>query len=171
MNSEEAKPYIYKRFKLLPPDPEEYVAAFEQKWEVRLPAEYREFLLSIGSGGTCDDYRLFCLEIRADWTHIKESFPLEDTYQPEDEEARDELYDDPRWMAGTLTFFHEGCGCFYFLVVTGKMRGTVWIDERVNDGGLILLRNEETQQPLSFFDWFKYWDSYLNRIRKLSGRE
>ena len=170
MNIEEAKPYIYRRFALLTPDPEAYVAAFEQKWEVRLPAEYREFLLSVGSGGTSNGHRLSCLEIRADWTRLKEPFPLEETYQPEDMEARDELYDDPRWMAGTLHFFDEGCGYIHFLVVTGKMRGTVWMDARVSDGGLILLCDEETQQPLSFFDWFKYWDEVC-RVRRINSRD
>ena len=49
-----------------------------------------------------------------------------------------------------MTISLEGCGYFYFLVVTGKTRGQVWFNADTGDGGYIHLN-------LSFLDWYEKW--------------
>ena len=57
--------------------------------------------------------------------------------------------------AGTMTISLEGCGYYYFLVVTGATRGQVWFNADVVDGGYHPLN-------LSFLDWYEQWlDEYF----------
>ncbi|WP_013324922.1 SMI1/KNR4 family protein [Gloeothece verrucosa] len=84
-------------------------------------------------------------------------------------------------MAGTLAIADYGCGINAHLVITGDYRGTIWIDDRVNDGGIYPcdliacgffhgedqdIDDQEEQQeiaePLFFLDWYNHWlDSSL----------
>lgn len=49
------------RYELFPRLAEKRVAAFERKWHVSLPADYRRFLVEIGNGGAGPAYGLFKL--------------------------------------------------------------------------------------------------------------
>ncbi len=95
----------------------------------------------------------------------------------ENEQEEEYAYFDNKFIQGTITIAHYGCGMFARLVITGEQRGNIWMDDRSNDGGIYpFSRNvcyflheskadnchedEDMQQPLSFYNWY---DDWLNR--------
>jgi hypothetical protein len=87
-----------------PPLSETQVREFEEQFEVRLPEDYREYLLSVGNGGAGPDFGVFRLGFHADghdrvrWEQgrdvgtLSAPFPLSQPWNlpgfwPEDEDA------------------------------------------------------------------------------------
>jgi hypothetical protein len=114
------------------------VEAFEDRHGIRLPEEYREFLLMIGNGGYGPpSYGVSRLgETASDmgkdekdfWTglpRIKEPFPFTKPWIWEDgdgsEEGAREQVD-----CGSIYVGNDGCGQYWHLIVTGPERGNVW---------------------------------------------
>jgi hypothetical protein len=135
--------------------------AFEQVHQVVLPAEYRLFLVQVGSGGPGPPaYGLRPLgtveswwgdEQRAAWQHfqvIRRPFPFTQPWCWEDEAAPN-----PAQLAaaydGTLYLGTDGCGTDWALVVTGPQRGYVW---QITEVGLMPCR-----PALTFSAWFSRW--------------
>src|SRR5262245_7491899 len=136
MNLETAKHYAKKRFVLNPPVKEKAVIEFEQQYRISLPIEYRDFLLRVANGGHQSYRPFFRLNDGGEFARI---LPLLDQPFPHttgwnEYNAKD--YSDNFHIQGALPFFHEGCGYYYFLVVTGSERGNIWMDARVSDGGV-----------------------------------
>lgn len=162
--------------RLRPPLPEEEIDAFERRYAVALPAEYRAFLARAGEGGAGPGYGMYSLReaLTAErGEHVPDDilrtpFPRTRAYDPDGDDPELE----PLWKrrengeidirrlylyesAGTLALCHEGCGYYHLLVVTGSARGQVWIDGRCSDYGI---------QPLGvgFREWYERWlDSTL----------
>ena len=153
------------------------VADFESRWGVRLPAEYREFVTTVGNGGAGPAYGLFRLEeaisyrgadLPADF--LLSPFPFQTAYNPYEDpklseywgrsrkgEVTKEEYEarKRREVTGTLVLCHEGCGYLHLLVVSGAARGQMWLDATVSDGGYVPLE-------VGFLDWYERWlDSSL----------
>lgn len=177
------------RYQLAPPLSPADVASFEWRHGVRLPEDYRAFLLEVGSGGAGPYYGLYPLGgenegeapthpelLAAPFPH-RRAFACEglDVEEDAEDEARLEAHDrevfDNKWIAGTLTLCHEGCGMFDLLIVSGQARGSVWVDDRANGGGITpveplrdvppsldevpFTRVEAAQTP--FLDWYEWW--------------
>ena len=53
-------------YRIRPRLPASEVEAFEQQFSIRLPEDYREYLLSVGNGGAGPDYGVFRLGFHAD---------------------------------------------------------------------------------------------------------
>src|SRR4051794_1827337 len=49
------------RYRFEPPVPSAQLEAFEKRWSITLPADYREFLLEVGNGGAGPFYGIFRL--------------------------------------------------------------------------------------------------------------
>ena len=154
------------------------VTAFERRHAVQLPSEYRAFITRVANGGAGPAYGLYSLAeavtneprgrvpddfLRTPFRHRDSYNPLEDpklaSFWPRVEDgeiAEDEA--DRRYLyqaAGTLVLCHEGCGILHLLVVTGRSRGQMWVDDRCNDQGLFSL-------GVGFLDWYERWlDSTL----------
>lgn len=137
----------------LPPTlTESQVAKFERAQGIRLPEDYRYFLLNVAgaSPGYARGYSLHdCLEEHAKYgDFLQSSFPHDQSWN--DWESDD--YDDDKHVAGSLLLTHEGCTHYLRLVVTGPMRGTVWEDDRGATGGIAPLTNA-AGEPKTFKEW------------------
>jgi hypothetical protein len=129
---------VVMNVELNPPLRPEELAAFERQYNVSLPPDYRDFLLSRGNGGMLGPrYGLLRLgEVPEHWkgvhdydTQLRRSFPLtaEWVWEDEDEnaadlEARVAAVDD-----GVVLLGEEGCGARWTLVLRGTEAGRVWL--------------------------------------------
>ncbi len=156
---------------------EPQVAAFERRYAVALPPEYRAFLTAVANGGAGPGYGLYSLAqavrkgrgrvpddfLRTPFRHRRRYNPHEDPRLASfwsrveegdidaDKAERRCLYQ----AAGTLVLCDEGCGILHRLVVTGPSRGQVWVDDRCNEYGFFPL-------GVGFLDWYERWlDSTL----------
>lgn len=103
------------RYQLAPPLAAERLAQLERAANVRLPDDYRDFVLTLGDGGAGPYYGLW---------------PLDDPRQLAGLAGECELGQRP-WggpWRGVVALGHLGCGHVAFLVVSGPLRGQVWLD-------------------------------------------
>jgi hypothetical protein len=166
-------------FRFAPPLAEEQVAAFEKRYGIELPDDYRAFITRIANGGAGPAYGMYTLEeahqkerrelvpddfLRTPFLHAQAYDPNNDPEVaaffaridrgeiPALEEYRHDLYE----TAGTLALCHEGCGYLHLLIVTGPARGQMWLDGRCSDQGFFPL-------GVGFLDWYEKWlNSTLN---------
>ncbi len=162
------------------------IAQFEAKYDLRLPDDYRAFLLEIGDGGAGPYDGLPRLE--AAEGDLDGSFPLQDFFDVTDADAAPADAYESKWTAGALMLSDQGCGMHDFLVVKGEGAGQMWQDNRANGFGIFpLARNrdelgasqedtmpytiaETPQERLSFTDWFEWWlDWSLQEIEALNS--
>jgi hypothetical protein len=59
-------------------------------------------------------------------------------------------------MDGAIPICHEGCALRNWLVVTGPLAGTVWMDYRADMGGVMPCVGADGE-PMSFQDWYLGW--------------
>lgn len=162
---------------------------------VRLPEEYRTFLLHVGAGGAGPAHGLFPVRrIQERWrwegdgadmtdlSRLAEPFPdhgpdpelldalLSERPEEEDFDVIEDFDDaieawDERWDAvmfapertvGAVTICHLGCAQRELLVISGRHRGTVWSDRRVDDVDLEPLLDDDGR-PLTFARWYTGW--------------
>jgi hypothetical protein len=137
------------------------VAAFERAHAIRLPPEYRAFLLRVGNGGVGPFYGIHPLgqdtdgpwktepfaavgrlgspfPHRAPWNLSEEELTA---LAPDDEEDEDNepIELEREYFApidGAFPIADEGCGMCTVLVVSGPEAGTVWRDARADFDGI-----------------------------------
>lgn len=141
------------QYQLKPCLQEAEIQAFEAKYNIRLPCEYRNFLLEAGNGGVGPGYGLYRLptmecetEITAipskeNENFISQPFPLKEAWNDlnlkiKDIDSPNNPYFDHKFVQGTITIANYGCGIYALLVVTGEQQGKIWIDDRTNDAGI-----------------------------------
>ena len=168
------------RMRLLPPVRESDVIAFETRHGVRLPEDYRAFIMRVAAGGAGPAYGLvpFDQAVSYDREELPEErvakpFPFVEAYNPFEDPAQasywqregsgqlsrdDHLARDAaraHETAGSLVLCHEGCGHLHFLVVNGAAYGQMWVDSTVSDAGYAPL-------GATFLEWYERWlDSAL----------
>ena len=165
-----------------PPIALEEVIEIENQYDVIFPDEYRAFITTVANGGFGPNFGFLSIERSLQWLYseifrnkiyydyLKIPFVHTSIYNPDEDpyvlELRkkcnrgeipqsecDAVYD--YLTAGTMTISLEGCGYYYFLVITGATRGQVWFNADVGDGGYHPLN-------LSFLDWYEQWlDEYF----------
>lgn len=152
------------------------VKAFEQKFSIELPAEYREFIINLGNGGAGPYYGLESLEssLFADLDHREENdlidpskeFKFSDFWNfnfadvAGDEIKYNELEDkyyENQWVEGLIRISNFGCGVFINLVVNGPEYGNIWVDDRCNDRGIYPYSYLKKQGRVTFFEWYELW--------------
>jgi hypothetical protein len=149
------------RYRLNRPLTESKVAAFEFRYSVSLPEDYRSFLLEVGDGGAGPFYGIFRLErshlpdwcdddllpgfLAGEFPHVQAWNDVGD-FGPESEER----YSDPAHIRGSLNLSHQGCGYMVRLVLSGSQRGTLWEDGRCSDMGI-------TPFAPGFATWYLQW--------------
>ena len=74
--------------------------------------------------------------------------------RPDDEVL--EKYMSTNHITGCLQICHIGHGATYLLVVNGEEYGNMWLDGRIDYGGLKPLLNEKGER-VSFISWFTEW--------------
>jgi hypothetical protein len=119
-------------WQLRPCWPEERIAAFEARWSVSLPPDYRAFLRDAGAGGAGPAYGLVEIDERAELAALREPFDVESG-------------------RGSLTIATLGCGMDVLLVVSGPLAGRIFIDDRVNGRGIY------SEAELGFAEWYAMW--------------
>jgi hypothetical protein len=129
---------------------------------VRLPDDYRRFLIIVGNGGAGPPhYGMLALGAieKGYWRdpdrvarELSMPFFFTERWVWDDGEVDDDELDDLHH--GLLPLGTEGCGEDWMLVVTGADRGRVW---NVGDLGI-----SPCEPPRDFLGWFEDW---------LEGRE
>jgi hypothetical protein len=111
-----------------PPATEASVRRFEEVSGMKLPGEFRSFLVGVADGGDLGpEYGLRALASEPS-ERLARPFPLTKEWVWEDEPPTPER--DERIAAtndGVLDLGEEGCGASWVLVVTGACRGEVWL--------------------------------------------
>jgi SMI1/KNR4 family protein SUKH-1 len=156
-----AKKVSERGIRLAPCLSEVAVASFEARLGISLPRDYREFILKIGNGGAGPPgYGWMALgevaknldpEYSRQWrelTRIREPFPLTEPWVWEDgdqstEGTRSQVQD------GSIFLGDDGCGQYWFLVVSGRERGNVWM---LSDVGIA-----PTVPKRDFLRWYEDW--------------
>lgn len=159
---------------------------FEENNGIKLPIEYKEFLMQIGNGGAGPYYGLEPIEngLFADLDYKNEN-NLNDLSKPfphskhwnldfgevtdENEGAyfkqKDEEYYQNKWANGLLRVSNFGCGVSMNLVVNGKEYGNLWVDDRCNDQGIYPNPYIENRKRITFLDWYELWiDTELKKL-------
>ena len=160
--------------------PESEIVLIETAAQTKLPSDYREFISTIGNGGTGPFYGLLSIqESMVDFKidgkpaiHLDVEFPYTNSWndswiseidwdegdRPCDEQLA--AYMDVKHISGCLQICHYGHGCTYLLVVNGAEHGNIWIDERADYGGLTPLLSTSGLKT-TFEEWYISW---LNEI-------
>lgn len=158
----------FHRYNFNPCLTEEQIQEFEQTEGIRLPKEYRSFLMHIGNGGAGPYYGILPLsEYNFHYNeHIYEDidksflayeFPFKEKWKPIRSQSDEEIAtEDKHGAYGTLCVCHEGCGYCFLLVVTGEEKGNIWFDAMVSNQGMAPLTNENTIR-FDFITWFENW--------------
>lgn len=173
------------KYVLDPPKPESEVTEFENRYGIKLPSDYRQFITTVGNGGAGPGYGLerledgiySSLEYREERGYIDPSKPFTltepwnmqydgnvngdgsiddwDRYN----KFEDEYFDD-KWVNGLLRICNKGCRIYVNLVVNGSEYGNLWVDDRGSDYGICPLGRKKRIQ---FLQWYTGW---LNRAVK-----
>ena len=176
------------RYGFNPPLKSEDVAAFEASQAVRLPEDYKDFILNVGNGGAGPCYGIYPLRPEGSIHPAMASRPRIDLAVPfqhaeawdadwldqidwdageRPDDDRMEEYFDTRHIAGSLCICHQGCGDFWLLVVKGNESGHIWMDGRGNFSG-IFPESGAHGERLTFSQWYLNW---LNDCLKEVGAD
>lgn len=180
-------------FTLEPPVTEIEVIAFERRHGIRLPEEYRMFLLHCGRGGAGPYYGMFVLGQTDDGDGLKpwrerdgfvgtlaKPFPHAEPWNDLTGEPDDDLLNEneteyerqldafeARYFAeldGATPICHMGCALRFWLVVTGSETGNIWADHRVDHKGLFPVAGKNSNR-VNFYQWYREWlDDELAKI-------
>lgn len=154
--------YQHHGFKYCRPIRQADMTAFETEIGVTLPIALRQYYTVVSDGGPgpgCGMLPLADTRYPDDSTQqiidTQGQFPHAAAWNLAIEDSADfeERYNNPQWIAGTLCIADLGCGVHAIVVLTGAHRGEVWIDSRVNVGGIYpVVRDGKHQQ---FEAWYR----------------
>ena len=176
-HSDSLKSIVPKQVFINPTISEEEVSEIEKRNNIILPKDYREFIIKIGNG--CIGPRQGLLSLQESMFDFKlrdnpainlsKPFPYNEKWnedewidaidwdggeRPDDEVL--EKYMSTNHITGCLQICHIGHGATYLLVVNGEEYGNMWLDGRIDYGGLKPLLNEKGER-VSFISWFTEW--------------
>jgi hypothetical protein len=122
--------------RLQPPLEGATVREFENKYSIRLPDDYRRFLILVGNGGQIGPtYGLLPLgHVPAHWSstldysrQLPRTSSLESEWVWEDDPGGLTEEQSEQVENGVLLLGEEGCGARWCLIVNGKAYGQVWL--------------------------------------------
>jgi hypothetical protein len=158
------------------PMTEEEVLAFEKQHAIVLPEDYRTFLLTVEREGAGPYYGLYPpTNYRYELENIKSNclslpFPHQEPWN-EDEDIMDQSAQDEEhkyfgnyWIQGAMDLCNYGCGAYCLLVVTGKVRGQIWMDYRSSGNGIYPIAKD-------FLTWYEEWlEQSFIELKKIQMR-
>ncbi len=161
-------------FRLHPPCSAAEIEAVEARAGIRLPEDYRRFLLAAGNGGAGPGYGLNSLQRSLQYVAVESDltrpFPHREAWNVENDTPGAAAYGDSMHVAGSIEVADYGCGIEARLVVRGPERGRMWIDNRTNDSGIhpFTLRScaslhdrhappADDDRHLTFLEWYADW--------------
>ena len=158
------------KYKLSAPASEETIQKFEEQEGIRLPEEYRDFLLFVGNGGAGPYYGLYGVEVEKKELHDSHGPRL---YRVQEEpviypKMSDEEWDrvaDPNGMPGTgrrkgeerhpyvgvLPIGSQGCTLMTGIMLAGPYRGQVVYYDEDLCGQPFFVREK------GFLKWYERW--------------
>ena len=171
------KSIVPKEVFINPTISEEEVSEIEKRNNIILPKDYREFIIKIGNG--CIGPRQGLLSLQESMFDFKlrdnPAINLSKPFSYNEKWNEDEWIDAIDWdggerpddevlekymsanhITGCLQICHIGHGATYLLVVNGEEYGNMWLDGRIDYGGLKPLLNEKGER-VSFISWFTEW--------------
>lgn len=99
----------------------------------------------------------------------EEDFDTEEEFEEKDEEyynSLDKIKYESNLMNGAIPICHYGCCIRAWLVITGKMKGTVWIDNRTDGKGICPSLSNNGKYE-TFTEWYLNWlDETLIKLSK-----
>lgn len=140
----------HHRWQLAPPLGELEVLAFEKAHRGVLPASYRRWLMETGASGAGPGNGFFG---PGTWSTGGEPEPSKKRYGslrtpfPYSEAATGHRGK----LQGVLPLVDLGCGTLALLVTAGPLAGKIWVDDRLNQGGL------RPEDGLDFDGWVQAW--------------
>ena len=161
------------KYKLEPPVTEEEVIEFETFFKIKLPEDYRNFIINIGNGGAGPSNGLYGLwnivgEIRYFRTRDEElsmEFPFSEQWSLGDP-IPEKSINIKSPTQGTIPICHHGCGMLTYLVVTGPERGNLW---GFPSEELYPMVGKDGKR-LKFAEWYMDWlDGQIARLSKKRG--
>ena len=150
------------QYKLAAPASEEQILKFEEQQGVRLPEEYRDFLLYVGNGGAGPYYGLY--GIRALEEDLRDSHGTR-TYRVQEEPVIYPKMSDEEWervtnpestrhdspYVGVLPIGSQGCTLMTGLMLAGPYRGQVVYYDEDYCGQPFFVREK------GFLAWYERW--------------
>ncbi len=137
------------------------VNQFESQHGIILPDGFRAFITQIGNGGpgpseygwaplghAAQDMRPDEASIWTDLPYVRQPFPFTAPWIWESGDVSAEGVFEQR-LHGTIYLGNDGCGAYWFLVVTGPERGNVWM---VCGEGM-----QPTSPKRDFLQWIEDW--------------
>jgi hypothetical protein len=140
------------RYQLRPCIDQSKIVDFERQYSVRLPNDYRDFLMYVGNGGAGPYYGILGLdqlyETSAEyWNDLSKPFPYSgrwegppdllkaikqmDVNEMPDDDRRGEL-NDQYWSEasrdGSIAICEYGCNLRFLIIVNGAEFGHIWFD-------------------------------------------
>jgi len=149
------------QYKLSAPASEETIQAFEEQQGIRLPEEYRDFLLFVGNGGAGPFYGLYTLEEQEeeldDSAYHVQTEPViypkmsdEDWDKAADPEGR-RKGEEAHPYVGVLPIGSQGCTLMTGLMLSGPYRGQVVYYDEDCCGKPFFVREK------GFLKWYERW--------------
>lgn len=172
----------HHKYRFDSPISENEIIRFEKTHGFTLPKDYREFILEFGNGGSGPHYGLLSLEKgildlpqnskQSDIIKLSKPFRFKTIWNIDNIKGtldfKEEEYDNSKWADGMLRICHIGCGAFANIVVTGKEKGNIWIDDRVSEGGIYPVNNHNNKEKkYNFTEWYLNWlDESITELKK-----
>lgn len=160
-----------------PPRTEQEILDFESQFDIRLPEDYRAFIMRFGDGGAI--LRALPETLRHEHYDIDPSvpFPHTENWNPEHGEdgrllgAEEPTYGDARWISGFLILGECNYGAYYGIVVDGPSYGEMWIDDREDDQGIRRMNNDYApDRTARFLDWIGQYLDTVNALARMDSR-
>jgi SMI1 / KNR4 family (SUKH-1) len=158
--------YQRRGLKLASVASEESVAAFERKYSIYLPEEYRRFVLEVGNGGDGPPhYGMFPVE-ESDHDELGRvfdgyaphlDFPLIDAWVWEDEEDYNEAKVNEVHAKGHIYLGTDGCGMQHVLITSGPEQGNVWMIAGEGAQPVYVESSFSEERRYTFLEWLEAW--------------
>lgn len=138
-------------FRLQPPLSETAIEKFEGEHNIRLPDDFRLFLLEAGSSGAGPYYGLLPMERWAE--HLSEEPGPQTLASPCPLRHKEEYpsVEADASLQGTLAVVHQGCVYYALLVVSGEHRGRIVYIDLDGSGSPYFVDNPD------FMSWYERW--------------
>jgi hypothetical protein len=155
-------------FELLESVPLNKMLELEEKFQISLPDDFKEFYLNISNGNIFSLYTIEDIYLAAPNRKLNEDFPFESAFMVNHDSLEEELYckeiyvEEKDAMGSLPITILDGMDTRLLLVIKGKERGNLWLD--TCDGILPLQRNNKYR--MNFMDWMIYSISEANEIIK-----
>ena len=153
------------KYKLSPPASEETIQKFEEQEGIRLPEEYRDFLLFVGNGGAGPYYGLYGVKTQEKELHDSHGSRL---YRVQEEPVIYPKMSDEDWnrvadpegrrkgeevhpYVGVLPIGSQGCTLMTGIMLAGPYRGQVVYYDEDFCGQPFFVREQ------GFLKWYERW--------------